>query len=339
VRKLRILVIVHTDLVPPIDRKAKDIDRDKEKWITEYDVITTLKTAGHEVEVQGVYSDLKPIRDSVEYFKPHIVYNLLEEFHGNPLYDQNVVSYLELLKVPYSGCNPRGLILARDKALAKKILSYHDIKSPKFFVAPKNKKVKRPDDLGFPLIVKCLFEEASYGIAKASIVHNDEKLQERIEYINKKLETDAIVEEFVEGREYYVGIMGNYRLKTFPVWELVYENIDSPEKEIYSSSAKWDTKYRKRKGIGHQKAKLDATLEKEIIELCKESYQVLGLNGYARMDLRIDPNGVIYILEANPNPNIAADDEFAKSAEKGGVKYDKLLDEILSLGLSWAKSD
>lgn len=338
-RKLRVLVLVHSELVPPLDQKLSEQDREEKPWVTEYDVITTLMSLKHEVKVLGVYSDLKPIRDAVEEFKPHIVYNLMEEFHGEPLYDQNVVSYLELLKVAYTGSNPRGLILARDKSLAKKVLSYHRIKTPKFYVAPKNRKVKRPSNMDFPLIVKCLFEEASYGIAKASIVYSEEKLNERLKYIKENLQQDAIVEEFVEGREYYVGVMGNYRLKNFPVWELVYENAEKPEKEIYSSSAKWNTNYRKRKGIKHQKASVDVEIEKKLVSIARKSYKVLEINGYARMDFRVTPQGEVYLLEANPNPNIAIDDEFAKSASKASINYKKLITEILRLGINWHKSD
>lgn len=338
-KKLKILVLVHTDLIPPIDKKITEDDRDKEPWITEYDVISTLIQLKHEVKVLGVYSDLQVIKDEIEQLKPHIVFNLMEEFHGDPLYDQNVVSYLELLKVPYTGCNPRGLILARDKSIAKKILAFHRIKSPKFYVVPKNKKIKKPSNINFPLIVKCLYEEASYGIAKASIVHSQEKLVERLDYIRNNLQQDAIVEEFIEGREYYVGVIGNYRLKNFPVWELVYENIEKPEKEIYSSSAKWNSKYRKRKGIKHQKANIDKDLETKIINLAKKTYKVLEINGYARMDFRVSNDGNVYLLEANPNPNIAMDDEFAKSANESSLIYKELLNEILRLGIHWSKLD
>lgn len=333
--------MVHLDLVPPENITLDESERDNSPFVTEYDVIQGLKKLGHDIRVLGIYDDLKPIRETVEEFEPHIVYNLLEEFDGNSLFDQNVVSYLELLKIAYTGCNPRGLILGRDKALAKKLLSFHRIKTPKFKVYPKNKPLKKqllPKWLKYPLIVKCLFEEASYGIAKASVVHSDEKLKERLEYIHKNLQTDAIVEEFVEGKEFYVGVLGNYRLKTLPVWELVYENSENPEKEIYSQAAKWNNAYRKRKGVGHKKASLDSELEKKVQTVCKKAYKCLNLNGYARIDLRITSDHQIYILEANPNPNIAKDDEFAKSAAQLKIKYPELLTEIIRLGISWAKT-
>jgi D-alanine-D-alanine ligase len=330
---------MHEDLVPPENPKKGEFDLKEVPWSTEYDVISHLKKMGHEVLPLGVYSDLRIIRDTVSEFKPHIVFNLLEEFDGESVFDQNVVSYLELLRVPYTGCNPRGLILARDKSLTKKILTYHRIKTPKFCVFPKNKKVTRPKHLEFPLIVKCLSEDASLGISQASVVNNDEKLAERVEYINKKLGVDAIVEQFIEGREFYLGILGNYRMKNFPTWELRFDKIEKPEKEFYTRSAKWNNKYRSRKGINSKRADLDKDLEKKVIDTCKRTYKALGLNGYARIDLRIDDKGEIYIIEANPNPDISLDDDFAASAKYANIPYQKLLDRILKLGITWHSVD
>lgn len=333
----RILILMHRDLVPPEDANLKEEDRLTTPWTTEYDVVKTLRKMKHEVYPLGVYSDLTIIRKAIEEFKPHIVFNLLEEFDGESVFDSHVVSYLELLRIPYTGCNPRGLMMSRDKALAKKILSYHRIKSPKFIVCPKNKSVpKLPKLFSYPLIVKCLSEEASLGLSKASIVQNEEKLKERITYIHQKIGVDAIVEEFVPGREFYVGIMGNYRMEILPVWEVFYNKADKPEAEFYSRAAKWNEKYRQRKGIESGKAKITPQLEKKIQDVAKKTFKALELNGYARIDVRMDENENIYVIEANPNPNIAWDDEFAESAEyKKSWKYTEVLQKILSLGLNW----
>ena len=332
----RVLVLIHTDLVPPADLILKDEDRLKTPWTTEYDVISHLKKSGHQVAIVGVYSDLTVIRKNIEEFKPHIVFNLLEEFDGESLFDQNVVSYLELMRIPYTGCNPRGLILARDKALTKKILSYHRLKSPKFAAFPKNKRFKAPKNLTYPLIVKCLSEEASLGIGKVSIVHSEEKLKERLTYIHEKFTVDAIAEEFIKGREFFVGVLGNYRLEVLPVWELRFDNVEKPENELYSRQAKWNEAYRKRRGIKSGHAKLDEALEKRIKEMAKKTYRALGLNGYARIDMRVNDQGEVYVIEANPNPNIAKDDEFAESSYlHKKYKYQALLDRLLKLGMNW----
>jgi D-alanine-D-alanine ligase len=332
--KKKILVLVHSQLVPPenVGRLTSD-ERMEKPWITEYDVISTLKKNGHTLKVLGVYSDLQVIKDAITDFNPHLVFNLLEEFDGNVLFDQNVVSFLELLGIPYTGSNPRGLMIARDKALTKKILTYHRIKTPKFFVYPKKRKIKLPPQTAYPLIVKCLNEEASYGIAQASIVQNEEKFLERLQYVHEKLGVDAIAEEFIEGREFYVGVMGNYQLKTLPIWELCFDKAQTPSKEIYSRRAKWNKEYRKRKGIDSKPAELSIDLEKKIHSICRKAYKDLNLTGYARIDLRMDKENNIYVIEANPNPNIAMDDEFASSAKYKGLNYRRLLDKLLTYAL------
>jgi D-alanine-D-alanine ligase len=335
----KVLVLVHSDLVPPAGEKVKKDQRDGIEWITEYDVITTLESMEHEIKTVGVYSDLKVIRDAIEEFKPHIVFNLLEEFNGQVLMDQNVVSYLELLGIAYTGCNPRGLMLARDKALAKKILIYHDIPTPNFQVFPKNKKPAPDSNLNYPRIVKCQVEEASLGISQASIVSSEEKLIERVNFLIDTYKTDVISEEFIEGREFYVGVLGNYQLKTLPVWELSFNNADNPEKEIYSRNAKWNPKYRKRKGIKTGTAKISDELQNKIEDICKRTYRALDLNGYARIDLRVDNEDNVFVIEANPNPNIALDDEFASSAKKADASYEELLQKIITLGISWSQME
>jgi len=339
---------MHSELVPPIKKhdesgkiifeSLKDKDRLETSWTTEYDILYHLQEMGHIVEPLGVYSDLLKIRSAIDEFKPHIVYNLLEEFDGETIFDSHVVSYLELLKIPYTGNNPRGLILARDKALAKKILMYHRIKTPKFAVFRKNKKRKIPKGLQFPLIVKCLDEDASLALSKASVVHSEEKLYERIKYINEKIGVDAIVEEFIAGREFYVGVLGNYRLELLPVWEVFYKKADHPEKEFYSRSAKWNDKYRSRKGIDSGKAEISSELEAKIKNIAKKTYKALELNGYARIDVRMDKDENVFVIEANPNPNIAMDDEFAESSyHQDQWDYHKLLHKILNLGIGWQK--
>src|SRR6187551_4035453 len=164
-RRLRVLVLMHGDLVPPDPLNGHDPS--KAEWKTEYDVVTTLRALGHDVRPLGVKSDLGVIRTAIEEWRPHIAFNLLEEFDGLAVYDQNVVSYLELLRIPYTGCNPRGLMLARGKDLSKKLVHYHRIPVPAFAVFPMQRKIKRPKRLAFPLIVKSLSEDASEGIAKA----------------------------------------------------------------------------------------------------------------------------------------------------------------------------
>src|SRR5262245_24788329 len=195
-KRLRILVLMHEDLVPPDPLNGQEVKG--AEWKTEYDVVSTLRKLGHEVRPLGVKSDLGVIRSAVEEWHPHIAFNLLEEFDGVAVYDQNVVSYLELLRTPYTGCNPRGLMLARDKVLAKKLFSFHRSPFPDFIVTPQGRKVKRPKWLSFPLIVKSVTEEASLGISQASIVEDDVKLKERVAFIHESVGTGALIEQYIE---------------------------------------------------------------------------------------------------------------------------------------------
>lgn len=332
-KKLRILVLTHPDLAPPDDLSTLSV-KEQFEIKTEIDVITTLRGLGHNVLVLGVQWELRPIREAVEAFKPDIVFNLLEEFHGETTYDHNVVGFLELMKVRYTGCNPRGLMLSRGKALSKKLLTYHRIRVPDFAVFPMGRKVRRPRHLAFPLIVKSLIEHSSLGISKASIVNNDEELAERVRFMHKRLGTDAIAEQFISGRELYVSVLGNDRLVAFTPWELVAEKSDPNEPLIATARAKHDMDYQQKKGIAIRAAQeLHPTVEERLLHDSKRIYRILELTGYARIDFRLDDENRLYFLEANPNPDIAEVEEFASAARHDGVDYPKLLERIIRLGL------
>jgi D-alanine-D-alanine ligase len=298
-------------------------------------VVTGLRDLGHEVQPLGLYDDLTPLRQAIQNFEPHIVFNLLEEFRGETMLEQNVVSYLELVQVPYTGCNPRGLIIARDKALSKKILHYHRIRGPRFAVVPAGRKLRhKPARLDYPLIVKSQVEEASFGIAEASLVNNDEKLAERIEFMHANVGTSLILEQYVDGRELYVGVMGNSRLQVLPVWELEMRGLRSDAPRIATRRVKWNLKFQERRGIEIGPARdLPPEVERLLVKTTKRLYRLLQLSGYARVDFRLDAEGRPYFLEANPNPDIGYGDEFAEAAEAAGIDYEPLLDRLLAIGL------
>src|SRR6478609_5813670 len=253
-RRLRILVLMHPDCVPPASTDGYTA-REINGWKTEFDVVSTLRAAGHDVRPLGVQEEIKPIRDEIESFKPNVVYTLLEEFHYATAYDQHIASYLELMKIPYTGCNPRGLILARGKDLSKTLVHHRRIAVPAFAVFPMRRKVKRPARLALPLIVKSLNEDGSRGIAQASIVDTDDKLAERVAFIHERVGTAAIAEQYIEGRELYVGVLGNTRLRVLPVWELKFGNMAQGALPIATEKVKHDLKYQERRGITHGPAK------------------------------------------------------------------------------------
>src|SRR5436305_5587590 len=238
---MRILALVHRHLIPPPGIE-EGTDITAEPWRTEYDVISTLTAMGHEVQALGVHDDLGEIRRLATEWKPHIAFNLLEGFDDITVFDQNVVSHLELLKLAYTGCNPRGMLLARDKSLSKKLLAYHRIPMPEFEVVRIGRPIRRPKRLTFPLIVKSLTQEASIGISQASVVDSDDKLKERVAFIHDSIGTAAIVEQYIDGRELYVGILGNQALQALPVWELFFKNMPEGAKRIATDRVKWSVK-------------------------------------------------------------------------------------------------
>ena len=335
VNRLRVLALVHRHLIPP-DTVEAGLDITSEPWRTEYDVISTLRGLGHEVQPLGVHDDLGEIRRLVTEWKPQIAFNLLEAFDDVTIFDQNVVSHLELLKLSYTGCNPRGLLLARDKSLSKKLLAYHRIPVSEFEVFRIGRPIRRPKRLEFPLIVKSLTQEASIGISQASVVDSDEKFKERVTFIHESIKTAAIAERYIDGREIYVGILGNQSLLALPVWELFFTNMPEGSKRIATDRVKWSVKYQKKYGIDSGPAKeLPEEVSEAIQHVCKRAYRALELSGYARIDLRLDEAGNVWVLEANPNPQIAKGEDFAESAAKVGIGYEAVLQRILNLGMRW----
>jgi D-alanine-D-alanine ligase len=331
-RRLRVLVLLETGRKPPDDLEALS-DQERYDFKMEIDVLTTLGALGHEAHVLEVRDELGPIRQALFEWKPHVVFNLIESFFGLRELDQHVASYLELLRVPYTGCNPRGLVLARDKALAKAILTYHRIHVPKFDVVHSGRRVRRSKGLSYPLIVKSLTEEASVGIAQASVVWDDTELDARVKFIHESITGDALIEEFIDGREIYVGVLGNKRLTVLPPWELFFENTAPGSVAIATERVKHNLAYQVKHGITEGEAELEPAVRAKLIAVAKRIYRNLALDGYARLDFRLRADGTAFFIEANPNPEIASKEEFAQSALKAGIKYQQLIETILSLGI------
>ena len=333
-KKLRVLALMHDDLVPP-DAVEDPAVKEAAEWRTEYDVVAALKQLGHEVLKLGVGDDVAVIKNAVHEFKPDVAFNLLVEFHGAATYDQHVASYLELLRTNYTGCNPRGLTLARDKALAKEILTYRRVRVPRSQTFVKGRRVRRLKRLRFPLFVKSVSEEASLGISGASLVRDDEALAERVVWLHGHVGTDAIAEEYVEGREIYVGVLGNTRLTTFPPRELKIDNLPEGAPVIATRRVKWNAAYQKKMGVRTEFAELEPALARELSKLARRAYKSLRMSGYGRLDFRVDPQGRPYLLEANPNADLARSEDFAESAKKAGIRYRALIQRLLDLGMRY----
>ena len=331
----RVLVLVHETLIPPEDSSGFT-EQEIDAWRTEYDVTTSLRAMEHQVKVLGMGDNLADLRNAIADWKPGITFNLLEEFQGIVTHDQYVVAYLELMKMPYTGCNPRGMMISRDKVLSKQILAYHRIPTARFALLPRHRRYREPQRLAFPLFVKSATEDASLGISQASIVYDGQKLRERVEFIHEQTTSDALVEEYIEGREIYVGVLGNERLTTFPLWELNFGTLPEVMAGIATRKVKWDRKYQQKHGIDTGPASdLPAGTEQRVAQLVRRIYRALCLSGYARIDLRMKPDGSVFVLESNANPNLAQTEDFATSALAASVGYDALLERVMKLGTTY----
>jgi D-alanine-D-alanine ligase len=334
-KKLRILVLVHETLVPP-DNIDHLTDQEADEFRTEFDVITTLRELGHDVRPLGIGDSLTELRMQITDWMPDICFNLLEEFGGIVTYDQHVVAYLELMRQPYTGCNPRGMMLSRDKVLSKQILAYHRIPTPQFALFRRGRKPRIPRRLRYPLFVKSATEDASLGIAQASVVEDAVRLRERIEFIHEQTSTDALVEEFIDGREIYLGIIGNERLTTLAPWELSFGTLGESAIGIATRKVKWDRAYQEKHDIVTDPARnLPQGVPALLDRLERRIYRALHMSGYARMDFRMRDDGSLFVLEANANPNIEQYEDFGRAAEHAGIPYERLLERLISLGIAY----
>ena len=332
-KKLKVLVLFDGTSPTTVDQDFTKELKTKD-WKTEADVMAALGTLGHTAEHLAIYDDVDLVRQKLETFAPDILFNLVEQFRNNPGFDQNIVSFFEMQGLPFTGCGSTGLTLCKHKGISKKILHYHGIHVPHFVVIPRGQRIARPKQLRFPILVKPVKEEASYGISQASFVDTDEEFRERVAFIHEKHEAEVIAEEYIAGRELYVSLLGNLRLSVFPIRELIFREVPPDEPKIATYRAKWDEEYRKRCGLQNRFAQgLDPALVARIEQTCKRIYRLLTIDGYARIDLRLTPANEVYFIEANPNPHLAEDEDFALSADKAGLPYPQLIDRIIRHGI------
>ena len=330
-KKERVLVLFDAAEPTTIDQDFSQDFKDI-SWETEAHVVRAVRKLGHEYAVLGVFDDTHMITEKIQQFQPTVIFNLIETFRGNTNLDRDIASFLKLTQIPFTGCGPTGLTLCKNKALSKQILSYHRIRVPQFAMLPQRKKIHRPARLKFPLLIKPLAEEASYGISQASFVENDAQFTERVQFIHESMKRDAIAEEYIEGRELYVSLLGNKRLDVFPIRELKFFQVPEDEPKIATYKAKWDLQYRKKWGIRNQFAKgLPEGAEEKIRKVSKKIYHLLSIRGYARMDLRLTNNGEVYFIEANPNPILSEWEDFCESGKKSGQSFYNLIQRIITL--------
>ena len=333
-KKLKVLALFDAIAPTTLDQDLS-AELKTDDWKTESNVLDALRELGHTTEHLAIFDNLDVLQQKLQAFEPDVIFNLADQFKNNRAFDQHIVSFLAMRGVPFTGCGSTGLTLCKHKGISKKILSYHRIHTPDFVTIARGKRIARPKRLKFPILVKPLKEEASLGISQASFVESDEQFKERVQFIHEKFDNDVIAEEYIEGRELYVSIFGNHRLQVLPIRELVFKEVPPDEPKIATYKAKWDEEYRKRWGLQNQFAEgLDPAVIANIERVCKRIYHLLTIDGYARLDLRLTPKNEVYFIEANPNPILAADEDFAQSALKANLTYPQLIDRIIRLGLS-----
>jgi D-alanine-D-alanine ligase len=304
--------------------------KEEEDKPTEADVLRCLRRLGHEVEPLAVFDNVLAIVEKLQAFAPDIVFNLSESFHHDRAHEPNIPALLELMKVKYTGAGPEALLLCKDKAIAKKVLSYHRVRVARFVVSHRRRPLKRLRRFVYPAFVKPVGEESSDGISKASFARDEAEALERAHFIHDKFGSDALIEEYIEGRELYVGVLGNRRLHVFPPRELFFGEVPEAEPKFATFKAKWDDAYRKKWGIKNGPAgTLPEGVGDKLDKIARKVYRVLKIRGLGRVDVRVTAEGEIVVLEANPNPSLAQEDDFAQSARAAGVEYEALIQKIL----------
>ena len=314
--------------------------RTEEAKPTEADVLACLRALHHEVETLAVYNDAKVVFDRVDAFKPDVVFNLCESFFSDRAHEPNIPALLELMKVPYTGAGPDALMLCKDKALAKKLLAFHRIRVARFVVSHRERPLRRLKRFSYPAFVKPIGEEASDGIALASLARTEDEVLERARFLHDRFETDALIEEYVEGRELYLGVLGNKRLTVFPPREIFFGEptgngqVENDGPRFATAKAKWDEVYRKKWGIRNGPAgPLPEGLEKKLAEIARRVCRILHVRGLGRIDARLTSKGEVVVIEANPNPSLAKEDDFAQAALQVGIGYEALIQKVLENAL------
>lgn len=302
----------------------------------EYDVARALMARSHDVLLVGVAQELAPVLTRLGAFQPELVFNGCEAFRGRAQHEYAFATVLEMHGYRYTGSSPTGLLVARNKSLAKKVLAHHGIRVPAFAEFRPGEEAVRPSELRFPLIVKPLLEDASVGISQASVVEDDDDLAARVQFIHEKYAQAAIVEELIEGRELYVGLLGNATVQVLPIVELTFGDAEG-DHHIATYKAKWDEEYRKRKKIKNVFAKaLAPEVRAKIGEICTTAFHALWLQDYGRVDLRLTHDDEVYLLEVNPNPFLACENEMADAAEQAGMRYPDFIQRIVDEAMARA---
>jgi D-alanine-D-alanine ligase len=297
-------------------------------------VARTLRKLGHRVSLLGVHVDVKRLIAGLARRKPDLVFNLMEMFGENVFGDIPVTGLLELLGVCYTGSGPGELYLSQDKGLTKKLLAFEDILYPRFAVFSRDTAFETGGNLRMPLFVKPLRSDASLGIGGKSLVQDWTALMERVNAIRKELDDAALAEEFIDGREFYVGVIGNSQPKALPPVEIDFTGFPEGVPRIMDSKAKWDERSKEYKGTRSVLAQLPDELRARLQKVAVDAYRALRVRDYGRVDIRLTDTGEIYVLEVNASCYLERNSEFAMAAGAAGMDYARLIERIVDLAVA-----
>lgn len=263
-----------------------------------------------------------------------LVFNLTESYAGDDTKEMNVAAYMDLLGLPYTGAGPHAHFLAQDKATAKKMFAFHDIRTP-FFATAYRGNIDHAHDVKFPLIVKPQSEDGSIGIDAAAVVTGVKELMERVEYVQNEFDSPALIEEYIEGREIYASVLGSYeKTEVLPLVELDLSKLPRGTPKIASRDVKFETDSKAYKLTKSTIAEdLDEATVQKLSETALAAYRAVKLRDYGRIDMRLTTEGEVYVIEANPNPWLSSKHEFAMAAKKSGRSYTQLIAEIVDMAL------
>jgi D-alanine-D-alanine ligase len=296
-------------------------------------VARTLRRLGHRVSILGVHGDVNRLIAGLKRRRPDLVFNLMEMFGDNVFGDIPVTGLLDLLGLRYTGSGPGELYLSQDKGLTKKLLAFEDILYPRFAVFSRDTAFETGGNLRMPLFVKPLRSDASLGIGGKSLVHDGVALMERVTAIRKELDDSALAEEFIDGREFYVGVLGNSQAKALPPVEIDSTGFPEGVPKVMDSKAKWDERSKEYKGTNSVMAQIPDELRARLQKVAVDAYRALRVRDYGRVDIRLTDTGDIYVLEVNASCYLEKSSEFAMSAAAAGMDYPRLIEQIVNLAL------
>ena len=304
---------------------------DKKHDVVVDQVAKALKKNKHKVSVLGVHGDIAKLRLGLMRRKPDLVFNLMETFGSNQLGAVGVVGFLDLMELPYTGGGPGEYYIQEDKALTKKLLSFDGIKYPEFAVFSQEAELETGGHLRMPLFVKPLRMDASIGIDGKSLVHSTKDMIERVTHIHKAVHDAALVEEYIEGREFYVGVLGNAEPQAFPPIEMDFSGMPAGMAHVLDSKAKWDEKSDEYKGSKAVLAEVPDELRAKLQKVALDAYRALRVRDYGRIDMRLTGTGEVYVIEVNASCYLEQTGEFASSGAFAGVDYPTLINRIADL--------